>query len=465
MPISEQERRRRAAAERRRQQEAERQRLDAQRREGELEAQRLTNQRLEQERLTREAETAARSQQSSAEAERIRLAGEQEDARRRREREDFDASVPGQAYQIAKTALPPLAGLYAGHRQAAGIEARQARMAPEASARMGAGGRLAPYVGRSMLMLPEGYILREHIAPKIQSETGRELVRGVGTGMTMAGLGVVGEGAVRALTPPDRGGPRVASPASPPPLPPTQAQAPATPAAAPAGPRPHADRLIAAARAAGAKGPLNKSTAATYLESNVNAGNRAAVARELGVKSGANFASRISAAVKNLSTTRGASSLLLPMAAGALAYDATSSEAEAAGGGGGGGDGNSLLAGITAAGTAAAVPYAVSKLPEVVGRAASGVGVGMLPGTIDAMTDYSDDERAQGRNVLARYLPEWMQGGEVAKAREMATVPERNPRREMMAQQVGDRFEADLQAFLSAIDEHNSSIGQQPYGP
>lgn len=313
MAISEQERRRRAAAAERARQERERLRLEDKRRSDELEAKRLGVQQQEQERLARE--------QQSREA----------DAQARREREAAESSFAGQTYQAARTVAPPLAGLYAGHKQAVGIERRQAAMAPEAQASMGTGRRFAPYAARSLLFLPEGYYLRNQVAPEIENQYGRDLVRAGGTGMMLAGGALLGEGAVKALTPADRGGPRVPAIAEPPAAPPAApaAPAPATTAPAPNAPRPHADRLTAAARAAGAKGPLNKATAASYLETNLNAGNRAAVAAELGIKPGRNFASRISTAVRNMANTRGVSSFLLPAAVGAGVYDALANPAEA----------------------------------------------------------------------------------------------------------------------------------------
>lgn len=52
-----------------------------------------------------------------------------------------------------------------------------------------------------------------------------------------------------------------------------------------------------------------------------------------------------------------------------------------------------------------------------------------LPQMAVDMTDYSQDEMAQGRNFLARNLPESVQFGAVEDARQMAQVPERNPQR------------------------------------
>jgi len=167
---------------------------------------------------------------------------------------------------------------------------------------------------------------------------------------------------------------------------------------------------------------------------------------------------------------RGKGGLLAPFAAGAIAYDATVNDAEAAGEPVAEAQGKGLLAGVGAAGATAAVPYAISKLPESIGRAAGAGGPGFAASTVDAMTDYSRDELAQGRNMLARYLPSGLRAGAVEDAYQMAQVPERNPmsaRRagmEARSQGGGDDFDAQLAAFIQAVEEHNAGIGDA-YGP
>lgn len=452
MAITEQERRRRVAAERARQ---ERLRLEEKRRADELEGQRLGIARQEQ-------EQRGRQQQS-----------QDLDAARRREREDFDNSVAGQSYQIAKTVVPPAVGLYVGHRQASGIEARQARMAPEARAAMGTGRRFVPYAARSAMFLPEGYYLREHVAPGIESETGRDLVRGAGTGMMLAGAGLIGEGAVKSLTPAEGMGPRGPAPPASPPAPPSAQPAPPAP-------RPHSERLINAARAAGATGPLNKTSAAAYLETNLNAENRAAVARELGVNSGRNFASRISQSVRDMASTRGASSLLLPFAAGGIAYDAASSEAKAAGASPTEATGRGALAGGAAAGTT----YGLSKLApyaaNLAGKSMLGrVAMRAIPPAAGALAAYDIGGSvlgglAQGEDVagadaaLRQGNPGFHAGQEALRSQAYGEQPAdlARARQGMRSEQQADRFDADLQAFLDAVDEHNAGVGGgEAYGP
>ncbi len=177
-----------------------------------------------------------------------------------------------------------------------------------------------------------------------------------------------------------------------------------------------------------------------------------------------------SAPAKAGRTPRGKAGLLAPFAAGALAYDAATSDAEAAGVDPVDARMRGVTAGAGAAGITAAVPYAISKLPEVVGRAASTASVGLAPGGIDAMTDYSEDELAQGRNMLARYLPSWARAGAVEEAYQASLVPERNPRFaarqagvEARGEGQGNDFDAHLQAFIDAVNEHNGGV--DGYGP
>ena len=133
------------------------------------------------------------------------------------------------------------------------------------------------------------------------------------------------------------------------------------------------DRLTAAARAAGAKGKLTKTTAAAYLTSaNINDANRAAVATELGVGPG----QRIASAVKRLSTSRTPTSLIGPLVAGGLAYDAASSDAEAAGAEPAEARTKGAVAGTGAAGLTAAGGYSLSKLLEKAPNLARTLGIG-----------------------------------------------------------------------------------------
>lgn len=158
---------------------------------------------------------------------------------------------------------------------------------------------------------------------------------------------------------------------------------------------------------------------------------------------------------------RGKAGLLAPLVAGSMAYDAASGEAEAAGAEPMEARGRGLLAGAGAAGATAAVPYAISKLPEAMGTAARAAGAGVTPSTVDAMTDYSPDDLAQGRNMLARNLPSALRGGAVEDAYQMAQVPERNPARAGG----GQDFDAMLAEFVRSIEEHNAGVGEQADSP
>lgn len=386
----------------------------------------------------RQQEQQLQLQQQQLKLQMEQQATQRSETERQRAEEDYQRSPVGQATEAGKLLAPLGAGMYLGHRQAQGIEARQTAMDPVRRASMGTGTRFAPYGARAMTyFIPEGLALREWVAPQIENKTARDITKGVGTGLLAAGLGTAGEGAVRALTPPKVPGaplgwglPPTADKAAlpaPPPNAPTPAPTAAPTAEAASETQRHSQRLMNAARAAGASGRLTKDEAADFLTKNLTDANRMAVADALGVKSGPNFAKRIGAAVKNMTSTRGVSSIALPIAAGV--YAAGTSDAEA-GTGEPASWGDSLVTGGAAAGGAAAGQYAVSKLPQSIGRAFGAGTPGFTPGTVDAMTDYSPDDLAMARNWMARNLPAGLRGGAVEDAYQMAQVPERNPMRQ-----------------------------------
>ncbi len=158
----------------------------------------------------------------------------------------------------------------------------------------------------------------------------------------------------------------------------------------------------------------------------------------------------------------------VPALAGALAYGMTPDEAQAADGRTVGGTGEAL----TNAGIAGGAAYGTSKLAQALGPAARATigmaGDAIAPTTIDSMTDYSPDELAQGRNFLARNLPEAMQIGAVDQARQMAQVPQRGPQAQMAQDQ---RMQAEAMPMQSAqalqipegIPAPNPD-GSSPYG-
>jgi hypothetical protein len=154
--------------------------------------------------------------------------------------------------------------------------------------------------------------------------------------------------------------------------------------------------------------------------------------------------------------------------AGALAYGMTPDRADAATGEATGNQAEAL----TNAGIAGGAAYGTSKLAQALAPALRGglsmVGEAMAPASIDAMTDYSPDDLAQGRNTLARTLPQALQGGAVDQARQMATVPERGPQAQMAQDQ---RLQAEAMPMAAAqslqipegIPAPNPD-GSSPYG-
>jgi hypothetical protein len=90
----------------------------------------------------------------------------------------------------------------------------------------------------------------------------------------------------------------------------------------------------------------------------------------------------------------------------------------------------------------------------------------MTPSVIDAMTEYSPDDLAMGRNAMARNLPGLLRGGAVENAYQMAQVPERSPARTQLLAAGetggggGGDFDAYLQSFIQAIKKHNAGVGE-----
>jgi hypothetical protein len=154
--------------------------------------------------------------------------------------------------------------------------------------------------------------------------------------------------------------------------------------------------------------------------------------------------------------------------AGALAYGLTPDRADAATGEATANQAEAL----TNAGIAGGAAYGTSKLAQALAPALRGgltmAGEAMAPVSIDAMTDYSPDDLAQGRNTLARTLPQALQFGAVDQARQMATVPERGPQAQMAQDQ---RLQAEAMPMQSAqalqipegIPAPNPD-GSSPYG-
>lgn len=233
-----------------------------------------------------------------------------------------------------------------------------------------------------------------------------------------------------ALPAPDQ--PDIAAPAAPTPAPVATPEAkPAAPAES--APRQHSDRLKEAARAADANGPLTKRGAVDHLlkEGSITEANRAAVARALNVKPGANFTKRILDTVNKMASKPGASGILAPLIAGGVAYDAATSDAQA-----GETAGDTRMRGARAA-AEAAVPAAgaayglnaLGRLVPKIGSAAGGaLGVLGLQSAADAY-DPTPEQLAMDRNAMVRLTPAWMHIGKLRQADEESQIPTPNPMR------------------------------------
>ncbi len=209
--------------------------------------------------------------------------------------------------------------------------------------------------------------------------------------------------------------------------PPKQLAAPEPTVSQPASLR-NADRLRQAVKATGGGGARTKEAAAQHLLSAVDNGNRAAVAKALGIANGPNLDKRVRDAITALATKPGASSLAAATLAAGLSWGG---EAEAA-------DGstpsiasqaaNAAAAGAVAGGTTYGMGRLFRALSPAATQAAGAAATGMTPGMIDDMTNYTPDEVAQGRNWIARNIPAARHlGGGFQEAYDMATVPERRP--------------------------------------
>jgi hypothetical protein len=346
-----------------------------------------------------------------------------------------------------------------------------------------------------------GYATRNVIAPAFSDPQTQDIIKSVGTGENAAAATLGVHQLVSTL---GRGNPndpvdeaRIRSrPATPPPDAPPALRTPA-------------DRLTAAAKAAGATGAQAKTKAAAvkYLESNVTPEVRAAVAAELGVGPG----QKITSAIKKLSTSRKPSVIIAPLVGAAAAYDAASSDAEAAGATPAEARTRGAVAGTGATAVAGGALYGASKLPAAL-RSAGGRGLSMLaPFAASDMSDafansgkgFTPEEiqasENQTLNTTARNTPNWFNPGAVGGAREMATVPEPSPVRSQLsgfaAERAGplssasalqipegiplpradgaspyaeaqparaasgdERFDTALKEWLGLIQEHNSSL-------
>lgn len=342
--------------------------------------------------------------------------------------QEAEKSWQNQMGQYAKYSSIP-AGLYAGHRMAQGIEGRQ--LATEAAQRSGMlpnapsswgtvrrfSGRMAPYSWRGGLLGAEGLALRELVAPKLPNSTAQETARIAGTGLVASGVGLTGEGIVKSFTPQITGDmPAVAAPqTSETPVPEAPVRQPAA-ERAPASIRPFSERLIRAARAAGATGKLTKAQAAKYLKDidyeGMRPDMRTAIARELGEAPGRNFISRISAAIERMAKSRGAGGVFWPALAAGIAAQSAYSDAEARGLTPGERRRNALAAAGAGAGITAGAGYGLSKLGPLAERITGPVSRVMeraaVPATAMSFIPETQDlvrrDLAEAGSPLAQYV-------------------------------------------------------------
>ena len=329
--------------------------------------------------------------------------------------------------------------------------------------------------GAPAMLLGAGYGTREFIAPQFSDPQMRDIINAVGTGENAAGLTLGVHQMVETLR---RGNPiadedqarirsdamRARQPAAPAvAAPPTPAPAPLPQPVPAQSPTRHSLRLGNAVTAAGGAASTSKQANYAALAKSLTAENMPAVAEALNLPQGADKRSILQRA-RELVNTRGASSYFLPIAAGTMAASAAYGDAEASERNGA--PDNAIERAAAAGGAAAGTVYGANRLlrrlPSAVGQAFSMAGDVSAPAMIDAMTDYSPDEIAQGRNWIARNIPAARHlGGGFQQGYEMAQVPEpgaRSPEAMQARSQVDARtpdndFDLaleDLRALLAA---------------
>jgi hypothetical protein len=211
------------------------------------------------------------------------------------------------------------------------------------------------------------------------------------------------------------------------------------------------ERLRGAVAAAGGSPASTKSANYEALRKGLTKDNLSAVADSMNLPKTASKATVLQRA-RELLRTSGKSGLLLPLAAAATAYELAGEPAEAgtpeveAGTGNLSTTGTNTADRLGAATAAGGTVYGMDRLINALKGAAPNLtrsigagGVMTLPGAIaDQFDNATPDELTAGSNRLynqqARFqeatgLPDWLMGQNVAEARDMATVPERNPAR------------------------------------
>ncbi len=268
---------------------------------------------------------------------------------------------------------------------------------------MNVGRRFSPYLARSATrFLPEaGLALYGANQLRESNPVLSEVLRAGGAGLASAGLVNAGEGLAKSLTAPDVPLPASTSAADLANVPTIQVSAPDTPqssSAAPEAPRAlpaptpakrqHADRLTSAAKAARDAGvdvpegvDISKKSGASQFLSDLDMASldkaaRTAIAKEVGVKPGANFADRISTAISSMAKRPGSSAVAGPLMAAGLAYELTPNRAEA-GTGAPSGNRDEALTNAAVAGGGYLTARELAKripIPEAISRTAGAVG-------------------------------------------------------------------------------------------
>jgi hypothetical protein len=332
-------------------------------------------------------------------------------------------------------------GAWMGHKGKQGLDARWARDAAETKAMANDPSIAGPVAERKMgsmrssrnaitgaqflapaALLGSAEFIRGHVAPNFEGETKKWINLGANADQG-AGLGLAAHQLFdlknRIGSPADaadeaRIETRANPPAPPPPPPPPNT-------------RPNSERLIAAAKAAGATGAQakTKTAAAEFLANNVTEANRAAVLAELPAGT---TVRQITSTVKRLASKPGASSIVAPLLGGAVAYDAASSDAEAAGATPGEARAAGAKAGAGGAALTAGGAYGLSKILEKAPTLGNALGMGGGFGSglsiASNMGPNTDLEHQKERTAIAQKYPRL--ASLMGIQDEMAQVPERN---------------------------------------
>ena len=308
------------------------------------------------------------------------------------------------------------------------------------------GARGAAYFGPAAMLAAEGFGLRQNAVPS-DDENFRmwgDLQQAGGTGMIAAGAGMGFEGGRRMFFPPkDPSGyagnvsriEQLKAALDPPPAGAIPRPAEVSPAlqdaraAAPAAEEPirHSERLKLAAKAAGGKARSSKRGNVDLIRKSITDKNMPDVAEALKLPRDADRRT-ILQRLREVSNIGG--KMAIPLAVGSYMAATGDSEAADASTAERAGDaaGNFAVGAGGAYGGMKAIDALAKAAPMAMRALGSGAAMAM-PGEMVGMTDWSQEQLNAGRNTAARVLPEALQFGAIDEARQMATVPERNPER------------------------------------